>query len=43
MQSPVLVSFTPSLRPFSISVAQAGTVTVRCFPGWVLRIRPWWS
>lgn len=42
MNVPVSVSFAPSLRPFGLSVAQSGSVTVRMFPGWVVRIRPWW-
>ncbi len=41
MFNPVSLSFSASLRPFAISVAQSGTVTVRLFPGWVVRLRPW--
>lgn len=42
MRSPVRVSFSPSARPFRLSVAQSGTVTVRVFPGWVVHLEPWW-
>ena len=39
MQFPVTVSFSPDLRPFGVSVSQRGTLTVRVFPGWVVRVR----
>ncbi len=42
MPSLVSVSFSPSLRPASVSVSSSGTVIVRVFPGWVVRVRPWW-
>lgn len=42
MVPPVSLSFSPSRRPLSVSVSSSGTVTVRVFPGWVLRLHPWW-
>ena len=42
MASPVTISFSPSMRPVSASVSSSGTVTVRLFPGWVVRFHPWW-
>ena len=42
MASPVSISFSPSVRPLSVSMSSSGTVTVRLFPGWVVRLRPWW-
>ena len=42
MASPVSISFSPSMRPVSASMSNNGTLTVRFFPGWVVRFRPFW-